>query len=77
MIKGENKAGKLTFSGVEDSTGLAAAGLPVNAVGQGADKVILRALHDLVPHFVELLGVVDPAVELGVGVRELCMEVMR
>ena len=71
--RGSNKVGKaLTFRGVEDGAGLAAAGLPVEAVGQGADEVVLRALHDLVPHFVELLCVVDPAVELGVGVGELC-----
>lgn len=62
----------LTFCGVKDSSRLAAAGLPVDTVGQRTYKVLLRALHDLIPHLVELLGVVDPAVELGVGIGELC-----
>ena len=62
----------VTFRCVEDCPGLAPPGLPVDAVGQRADKVVLRALHDLLAHLVELLSVVNPTVELGVGVRELC-----
>lgn len=64
---------KLTLCGVEDSPWLAAAGLPVNTVGQRANEVVLRALHDLLTHLVELLSVVDPAVELGVSIREFYM----
>ena len=58
----------LTFSGVEDGSRLATAGLPVDTVGQRTHKVLLHALHDDLTHLVELLSVVDTAVELSVGI---------
>lgn len=63
-----------TFCGVEHGSRLSSSRLPVHAVRQRADKVLFAALHDLLAHLVEVLGVVDPTVELGVGVRELCGE---
>jgi hypothetical protein len=62
----------VTFGGIEDSPRLATAGLPVDTVGQRANKVILRTLHYFLSHLVELLSIVDPTVELSVGIRELC-----
>lgn len=60
-----------TFCCVEHSSRFPPTSLPVNAVGQRADEILLTALHDLLSHLVKLLGVVDPTVELGVGIGEL------
>lgn len=61
-----------TFCGVENCSRFPTASLPVDTVGQWADEIFLCTLHDLLTHLVKLLGVVDPAVKLGVGIRELC-----
>ncbi len=59
-----------TFCCVENSSRFSTASLPVDAVGQRADKILLRALHDLLTHLMELLGVVDSAIKLGIGIRK-------
>lgn len=61
-----------TFCCVENGSRLSTACLPVDAVRQGPNKVLLGALHDLLTHLVKLLGVVDPAVKLCTCIRELC-----
>lgn len=61
-----------TFCCIENSSRLSTAGLPVDTVWQGSHKVLFGALHDLLTHLVELLGVVDPTVKLCTCIRELC-----
>lgn len=57
-----------TFSCIENRSGLPAASLPVDTVGQRADEILLRWLHDFLTHSVKLSSVVDSAIELGTGV---------
>lgn len=57
-----------TFRRVENRSRLSSASLPVDAVRQRANKVLLRRLHDVFAHPVKLGGVVDATVELGTGV---------
>lgn len=60
-----------TFCCVENSSRFSTASLPVDAVGERADEILLSALHDLLTHLMKLLGVVDSTVKLGVGIGEL------
>lgn len=62
----------LTFCCIEHCSRFSTTSLPVDAVGQWSDEILLRALHDHLTHFMKLLGVVDSTVKLGVGIREFC-----
>lgn len=61
-----------TFSSVEDCSWFATLSLPVDTVRERTNKIFLCALHHLLPHLMELLGIVDAAVELCTGIWELC-----
>ena len=62
----------ITFCCIEHSSRFSTTSLPVDAVGQRSDEILLRALHDHRTHFMKLFGVVDSTVKLGVGIREFC-----